>query len=132
MPNLEAPECAAARGAAKEFYSYHFGNEMKFAPESLRARAQFLTPKFNNLLQKFVTESDPFTLTTNDPPRAFSISGCQVADQTRADVRVLIFWRDDARTEQREIRAEVVKRGDQWLIDNIYNEQVNLRNTLNH
>lgn len=132
MPNLEQPECTESRGVVKEFYSYHFGNEMKFSPENLPPREKFLTTELINLLRKFVTESDPFTLTTNDPPKAFRVSGCKVIDANKADVGVLLFWRDETRTEQREIHAEVVKQNDKWLINNIYNDQVNLQNNLNH
>lgn len=132
IPNLEKPECTESRGAVKEFYSYHFGNEMKFTPETLQPREKFLTKELTTLLRRFVTDSEPFTLTTNDAPKAFRVSGCKVIDANKTDVGVLLFWRDDTRTEQREIHAEVVKENGNWLINNIYNDQVNLQNNLNH
>lgn len=131
IPNLEKPECTESRNAVKEFYSYHFGNDMKFTPENLKAREKFLTPEFSKKLGKFMTQSDPFTL-TEDFPKAFSISGCNAIDANKTDVRVLLFWRDDTRSEQREIHAEAVKQNDKWLIDNIYNDQINLESILNH
>lgn len=132
IPNLEKPECTQSRGAVKKFYSYHFGNEMKFTPENLQPREKFLTNELTTLLRRFATESDPFTLTTNDTPKAFRVSGCKVIDANKTDVGVLLFWRDDTRTEQREIHAEVVRENDKWLISNIYNDQSNLQNNLNH
>lgn len=132
IPNLENPECTETRGVVKEFYSYHFGNEMKFTPESLQPREKFFTPELTKLLRKLVTESDPFTLTTNDTPKAFRVSGCKVVDANKTNVGVLIFWRDETRTEQREIQVEAVKQNDKWLVNNIYNDQVNLQNNLNH
>ena len=132
MPNLEQPECTESRGVVKEFYSYHFGNEMKFTSENLQPREKFLTVELAKLLRRFATESDPFTLTTNDAPKAFSVSGCKVIDANKAEVRVLLFWRDESRSEQKEIHAEVVKQNDKWLINNIYSDQANLQNNLNH
>jgi hypothetical protein len=132
MPNLEQPECTESRGVVKEFYSYHFGNEMKFTPETLQPREKFLTTELTKLLRRFATESDPFTLTTNDAPKAFSVSGCKVIDANKAEVRVLLFWRDESRSEQKEIHAEVVNQNGKWLINNIYNDQSNLQNNLNH
>lgn len=131
IPNLEKAECTQSRDAVKEFYSYHFGNEMKFTEANLKPREKFLSPELTKLLQKFVTESDPFTL-TDDLPKAFRVSGCSVTDANKADVGVLLFWRDETRTEQREIHVETVKQNDKWLINNIYNEQANLQNNLNH
>lgn len=132
IPNLEEPECTESRGAVKEFYSYHFGNEMKFTEQNLKPREKFLSPELIKLLQRFVTDSEPFTLTTNDEPKAFRVSGCTAIDASKADVRVLLFWRDDTRSEELEIHVETVKQNDKWLINNIYNEQVNLQENLNH
>ena len=131
IPNLEQPECTESRGVVKEFYSYHFGNDIKFTPENLKQKEKFLSPDLSKLLQKLVTESDPFTL-TDDVPRAFRTAGCTVVAGDKTIVEVLVFWRDETRTEQRKIRVETVKRNDKWLIDNIYNEQINLQNNLNH
>lgn len=131
IPNLEKPECTASRNVVKEFYSYHFGNDMKFTSENLKSRERFLSAEFAGHLERFMTQSDPFTL-TDDLPKAFSVSGCNAIDENKADVRVLLFWRDDTRSEQREIHIETVKENDKWLIDNIYNDQTNLESILKH
>jgi len=34
----------------------------------------------------------------------------------------VLFWRDDTRNEQREIRVETIKQNDQWLINKILDE----------
>ena len=36
---------------------------------------------------------------------------------------VLLFWKDDTRSEQREISVEAVKKNDVWLIDNVADGQ---------
>ncbi len=121
IPNLEEPECTAARSVVKEFYSYHFGNEMRFSPENLKPREKYLTPELAGSLPREATEADVFTTNSNDYPKAFRTGACRVVDPARADVEILLFWRDDNRSEQREIQAEVVRRGDRWLIDKIKN-----------
>ena len=121
IPNLEEPECTAARGEVKEFYSYHFGNEMRFSAENLAPREKFLTPEFAGGLRGQEIDGDPFTTGNTDYPKAFRIGACKVVDPAKTDVEILLFWRDDVRNEQREIHAEVVKRGDAWLIDKIRN-----------
>jgi hypothetical protein len=121
VPNLEAPECTEARQTLKEFYSFHFGNDMQPTPENLKERERFLTNKFINNLQTASGETDPFTL-TDDLPRAFRVGGCQVVEsQKRVVFGVLLFWKTDTRTEQRQINVEAVKQSDKWLINKISN-----------
>jgi hypothetical protein len=106
---------------------------MKFTPENLQAREKFLTPDLNNFLRKFLTESDPFTLTpSDDPPKAFRVGACETKASNKTELQVLIFWKDDVRSEQREIKVEAAKESDKWLISNISNNTVNLRDILNH
>ena len=120
IPNLEKPECTAARQSVKEFYSYHFGNDMKFSPENLALLEKFLTPEFAaSLKNKPAADIDVFTTGTNDLPKAFRVGGCEVtaADSTR--IEVLLFWKDETRSEQRKIYVDAVKRGDEWLVDKV-------------
>lgn len=120
IPNLEKPECTAARQSVKEFYSYHFGNDMKFSPENLALREKFLTPEFAASLKgKPASDADAFTTGTNDIPKAFRVGACEVtaADSTR--IEVLLFWKDETRSEQRKIYVDAVKRGDTWLVDKV-------------
>ena len=121
VPNLEPAECTAARGTVKEFYSYHFGNEMRFSPENLKPRAKYLTPEFYRSLENLRTEGDVFTTNNTDYPKAFRVGKCEVLDPAKTGVEVLLFWKTDSRTEQRAINVEVVKQNDRWLIDKISN-----------
>jgi len=121
VPNLEPPECTAARGVVKEFYSYHFGNEMKFSPENLQKREKFLTPEYYKSLQNLPTQNDVFTTNSTDFAKAFRVGKCEVVEPAKTKFEVLLFWKDDQRTEQKAITAEVVKQGDKWLINKILN-----------
>lgn len=119
IPTLESSDCSAARQAVKEFYSFHFGNEMQFTPENLVLRERFLTPEFAASLAGRKIDGDPFTTGTNDFPKAFRVGACERAQPGGASVGVLLFWRDDVRSEQRKIYVETVKRDGKWLVNNI-------------
>lgn len=121
VPNLEMPECEASRGVVKEFYSYHFGSDMKLSPENLKQREKFLTPEFVKSLQRIETENDVFTTNNNDYPKAFRVGKCQIIEPSKTNMEVLLFWKTDTRTEERAINVEVVKQGDRWLINKILN-----------
>jgi hypothetical protein len=106
---------------------------MKFTPQNLQAREKFLTDDLKTLLQKFLTESDPFTLTQpDDPPKAFRVGACETKAPDKTELQVLVFWKDDARSEQREIKIEAARENGKWLIGNISNNTSNLREILSH
>lgn len=116
---MEDPSCAAARGTVRELFSYHFGADMRFSPEALPAYEKYLTPEFAGRLKNSSPGADPFTLTPDDdPPKAFSVGKCTAASQ-RADLRVLLFWKTDTRSEQRELNVNVANRDDKWLVNDI-------------
>lgn len=119
VPNLDPPECAASRTAVREFYSFHFGNEMKFSEDGLKQRERFLSPGLIEQARKAKEGTDPFTTGDADLPKAFRPGECRVISPDRTSFDVLLFWKDDARSEQRTIRVEAVKNGDKWLIDKI-------------
>lgn len=124
IPNLESAECAEARQTIKEFYSFHFGNEMKFSPENLQLRERFLTPEYAASLRGKSTETDVFTVNSDDYPKAFRAGDCRLAAPDKTVFEVLLFWKTETRTEQRRIEVAAVKQNDKWLIDKIeYSKQ---------
>ena len=123
VPVLESPECLEARNTVKEFYSFHFDRDMKPSAESLKQREKFLSAGLIKTLSASSgeTANDYFTR-TDDYPKAFRIGGCEiVAPQKKVVFGVLLFWKTDAREEQREIKVETVKENDRWLIDAVKN-----------
>ncbi|CAN5617986.1 hypothetical protein BH24ACI3_BH24ACI3_00680 [soil metagenome] len=118
-PTLETPECREARPVIREFYSYHFANEMLRTKQSLQARERFLTPDFAKRLESSPEGVDVFTTGSDDIPRAFREGKCETISSDRTTFNVLIFWRDDARTEQRQINVEAKKTTNGWLIDQV-------------
>jgi len=119
VPNLEPPECSAARTAVREFYSFHFGNEMKFSLEGLDRRKHFLSPSLIEQVGNSPEGTDPFTTGDADLPKAFRAGECRVVAQGRTQFDLLIFWKDDVRTEQRTLKVEAVKTENGWLVDKI-------------
>ncbi len=121
MPNLEQPECAASKQTVKEFYSNHFGNEMKFSQANLKSLSKFLTPEYFNSLQNLQTDADIFTTNNTDYPKAFRIGKCEIISPEKTKMEIQLFWRDDTRSEQKSIYTEVVKQNDQWLVNKVLN-----------
>jgi hypothetical protein len=119
IPNLESPACAESKNAVREFYSFHFGNEMKFSAEGLKAREKFLTPEFASKLTGSSEGTDPFTTNSDDIPRAFRVGECRELSPERTESNVLLFWRNDERTEQRIVRVEAVDKNDTWLMNSV-------------
>jgi hypothetical protein len=118
VPNLEKPECEAARQTVKELYSYHFGNDMRFSQNNLKQRERFLTTGLKaSLAQKPDDAADYFTA-TSDYPKAFRIGICEIIEpEKRVNFQVLLFWKDDTRDEQREMNVEIVKENTSWLVN---------------
>lgn len=121
IPSLEKPQCTEARDAVKRFYSFHIGNDMRPSAESLKASESYLTSDlFKRLSGTNETAKDYFTQ-TEDYPRAFRVGTCMTDSNDKAVFQVVLLWRDDTRTEQKEVHVEAVKTGGQWLINNVSN-----------
>ena len=71
-----------------------------------------------NLTAQTYGKTDYFTV-TDDYPKAFRVGECKVISPERTEFQVLLFWRDDTRTEQREINVEVAKQSEKWLVDKV-------------
>jgi hypothetical protein len=120
IPNLENPECAQARQKVKEFYSYHFADDMSFSSEKLESKKKYLTERFFNRLKDEKTEADLFTTGNTDFPKSFSVGKCQLIEPDKAEVDVLLLWRrEDFKSEQRLIKVEMQKQNNIWLIDEV-------------
>lgn len=123
VPNLEHPECDQARDVVREFYSFHFGNDMKFSPENLEKRRSHLSPGFFESLNADRPAVDPFTR-TDDVPKAFRVGECRVVTpDRRVAFELVLFWKTDTRTEQRAINVEAEKIDGKWLIDAVKDTQ---------
>jgi hypothetical protein len=120
VPNLEEQDCREARDVVREFYSFHFGNDMHPSADNVRLREKYLTSRLkDNLLNAPATDVDYFTA-TSDLPKAFRVGGCTVnAPGQSVNFDVLLFWKDDKRTEQKHVSVAVRKENEKWLIDRV-------------
>ncbi|CAN5572486.1 hypothetical protein BH18ACI1_BH18ACI1_18560 [soil metagenome] len=120
IPNWEKPECAEARNTVRELYSYHFGNDMKFTKENLGRREKFLSKDLKQKLENQPESAADYFTATEDYPKAFRIGGCEVVEpDKKISIQVLLFWKSDTRSQQREIYVEVVKENNNWLVNGI-------------
>lgn len=119
MPTLETASCTAARSAAREFYSFHFANELELNHENLQKRERFLSPDLVEKLRQTPEGTDPFTVGEPPFPRAFRVGSCREIDAGHVEFDVLVFWRDEASTEQRKIKAEVIDLEGRWLVHRV-------------
>lgn len=92
---------------------------MQFSQESLKLREKFLTPTFAQTLAGRQSVGDPFTTGDEDRPKAFRVGECREIASDKAEFQILLFWRDDVRSEQREIKVMATKKNDRWLIDDV-------------
>lgn len=119
MPNLEKPECTESKEIIKQFYSNHFGGDLKPSQANLEKIRPALTANLFEVLKgKNETEFDYFTQTA-DYPKAFRVGGCEVNSENKTIFEILLFWKDENRSEQREIKVETVKENGNWLIDKV-------------
>lgn len=122
VPNLEKAECTEARGAIKQFYSYHFGNDMRPSLENLKLREKFLTKELTGKLSSSTeTAKDYFTATENFA-KAFRIGSCDSVSPEKTVFQVLLLWRDDDKNVQREVKVEMIKENDKWLINRVLDQ----------
>lgn len=119
VPNLEPPQCTQARNTVQTFYSHHFDGDMTFSQENLASREKFLTANYIDALKKITSPQDVFTAGSTEHPRAFRVNVCEPVSDTKVDMTVLLFWRDDEHTEQRAINVETVLENGEWRIDSV-------------
>lgn len=119
QPVLEPIQCIESRDSVKKLYSYHFGNDMKPSAENLVKREKYLSNNLKNeLFKQTETTKDYFTQTT-DYPKAFRVGKCETANENKTNFEVLLFWRTNDRSIQKEIEVEAVKENDKWLINKV-------------
>ncbi len=87
--------------------------------DNLFARKRFLTDRlFDSLWAATAVGGDHFT-STSDYPKAFRVGECKAVNAEKTVFQVLLLWKDDKRSEQKEIAVDMVKQGDEWLVDSV-------------
>jgi hypothetical protein len=92
---------------------------MKPSAENLKLREKFLSKElFKTLSASNETPKDYFTA-TEDYPKAFRVGECKTIAPDRTVFGVLLFWKDDERSDQRKVEVEAVKENGNWSIDKV-------------
>ena len=94
---------------------------MKLSKENLQKRERFLTDELKHSLAAQAESSKDYFTATDDYPKAFRVGDCSAASENKVVFQVVLFWKDDTRSEQREIKVTTVKQNDKWLIDKVEN-----------
>jgi len=119
LPNLESPDCADAREAVREFYSFHYANDITMTPDNLKLREKFLTTGLFRRLMGTHADKDYFT-GSDTSPKAFKVAGCKPIDSDKAEIGVHLFWKPDEQTTiQKEANVEAINDGGRWLVNNV-------------
>lgn len=118
MPNLEAAECAKSKETLRKFYSIHFDKGLKIDTESIDQN-QFLTDELSNKLKNIQSDTDFFTTSYDDSPRAFRLGTCKTIEPAKTNAEIVLLWKNENDSKQKIIHAELVKQDDKWLINNI-------------
>ena len=95
---------------------------MKPSKENLQLREKFLTDELKQKLAAQTESKTDYFTATDDYPKAFRVGGCEVASENKTVFEVVLFWKDDTRSEQREINVEAVKQDDKWLVNKVENK----------
>jgi hypothetical protein len=96
---------------------------MKPSTENLKLREKYLTADLlKTLSASNETALDYFTAAT-DYPKAFRTGTCKVISPSETEFQVIFFWRDDNRSEQKEVTVDTIKQGDKWLINKVISQK---------
>lgn len=122
IPNLEKPECTDSREAIKAFYSYHFGNDMRPSRENLKLREKYLTKELTGKLSASTETARDYFTATDHFPKAFRIGSCESSGPEKTVFQVLLLWHEEEKNIQREVRVEMVKESDKWLVNRVLDQ----------
>jgi hypothetical protein len=152
IPQVEDGKCTVSRETVRSFYSEHFadGDKISFTKESVTKKEKFLTPEFYQtaqkqfaVLEKFKTDhpeakqidedlfidGDPFTNSMNYPT-GFKVGECEISGENNVSHNVRLFWKNDNKPFERDMKVEMEKRGDKWLISDFRSAFISNENSL--
>ena len=115
------------RASVQQLFADHFKNDMGFTRDTVARKRNWLTPGLNQEIDTYFRQpfpadepppinGDPFT-NTQEYPTTFQV-GEAVMDGVRANVPVVMTIGPTRRT----VRAQVVRQGSGWLVDDLIYE----------
>jgi hypothetical protein len=115
VPTLESESCLQAQGSLKKLLSLHFDKGFEGGKEYKEHRSQYITDRLKDEID--ARPGFDYLTQTIDPPKAFRIGTCTERGKDVVSLSVLLFWRDEKRSEQREVNIVLKRVGDKWLTD---------------
>ena len=115
IPNLEGQQCTEARDAVHDFYFWYLGTEPAMRDKQRDVYDRFIAPEFSTVPK---TNVDPFFL-SDTTPTTLKIGKCEMKDDSHVKMQVQLYWRQDGKTDQKEVYADLAKTGNKWLIDKV-------------
>lgn len=115
LPNVPAK-------AVREFYEFHFAQDMGFTPESVREREKWLAPDLVALCDAYfqrpsspeevpAIDGDPFT-NSQEYPKTFRVGTARVTGEV-ARVPVRLYW---SAGPPRSVTVHLVRIAGKWMI----------------
>jgi hypothetical protein len=92
---------------------------MKPSAENLAARKGYLTDELASELQTSANDTKDYFTNSENYPKAFQVGTCKAETPEKTNVTILLYWRENEQNYQREVTAELLKRGDKWLINKV-------------
>jgi hypothetical protein len=115
IPNLEGQQCTEARDAVHDFYFWYLGTDSAMRDKQRNIYERFIAPSFQSDAK---TDLDPFFL-SDTTPTTLKIGKCEQIDDLHVSMQVQLYWRQDGKTDQKEVYADVKKATNGWLIDKV-------------
>lgn len=115
IPNLEGEQCTQARDAVREFYFWYLGTDASVREKQRDFYDRYIAPSFRSVAGQ---DLDPFFL-SGTAPTTLKIGKCEMKDDSHVTMQVQLYWRQEGKTEQKEVYADVIKVAGKWLIDRV-------------
>ena len=92
---------------------------MSFSENNLQKRKKYLSSDLlTELDKKNESKTDYFTQ-TYAYPKAFRVGKCTASAENSTSFEVVLFWRTNEESIQKEIIVETTKERDKWLINSV-------------
>lgn len=119
IPNLESPECSAARDVARQYYSLAIGGEPASRPEVFEKLRSLRAPNFNAIPATVPNDGrDPFYFSRLQPT-AYRMGECTKLSEDRVTLKATVIWRLEGKNSERTDQVTLTNSNGSWLIDRI-------------
>jgi len=114
IPNLDPPECAAARDVAKQYYSLAIGGDPMSHPDVLARLKALRASGFT----AGPMEGDPYYF-SSEQPTSSRVGQCSALEDGRVKAEVTVIWRVNGKNSERKDLVTLAKTNEAWLIERI-------------